>query len=253
MKKPHPTSWESVARWYDELLSGDDTYQAKVIAPNITRLLPPQGKKILDIACGQGFFSKIYATGGADVLGIDISSELIKRAKEGETNNLHFEVSPANNISVAQDNSFDGALIVLALQNIKEMAETIKEAYRALKVGGTFIIVLNHPFFRIPQESSWGFDEEKNVQYRRVDAYGSNFSIDVDMTPGNQKGSQKVFTKSFHRPLQDYFKALSSAGFSVVGLEEWISHKKSEKGPRAKAEDTSRKEFPMFLTIVARK
>lgn len=250
-KENNNTTWGNVADWYDELLSGDDTYQARVILPNLLRLLAPQGKKIIDIACGQGFFSKAFAEAGADVVGVDISPNLIAIAKKNVNENLKFEVSPAHNMPFVPDESFEGAMIVLAVQNIKEMAETFKETARTLTKGGKFVMVLNHPCFRIPKQSHWGFDEGENVQYRRIDTYNSSFSVDVDMTPGEK--TDKVKTVSFHRPLQDYFKALSSAGFVVTGLEEWISHKKSEAGPRARVEDQARKEFPMFLTIVAEK
>jgi DNA-binding LacI/PurR family transcriptional regulator len=60
-------------------------------------------------------------------------------------------------------------------------------------------------------------------------------------------------TTTFHRPLQAYFKALAAAGLPVTDLEEWISHKKSDSGPRASAENIARNEIPMFLCIVATK
>ena len=65
--------------------------------------------------------------------------------------------------------------------------------------------------------------------------------------------TRHVKTVSFHRPLQVYIKALTKAGFVVSRLEEWISHKKSGSGPRQAAEDTARKEIPLFLCIEARK
>ena len=251
--KSKKTSWGLVASWYDELLGGKDTYQLKVILPNLLRILSPKGKRILDIACGQGFFSKMFADAGATVLGVDISSELIGYAKKYESEHLRFAVARADKLTPVKNGSYDTACIVLALQNIKEMPESLGEASRVLVKGGTLAIVLNHPCFRIPKKSAWGYDEATKTQYRRIDAYGTPFSMKVDMTPGAKIGETKIYTMSFHRPLQEYFKALSKAGFSVTGLEEWISHKQSERGPRAKAEDTARKEFPMFLTIVARK
>ena len=69
------------------------------------------------------------------------------------------------------------------------------------------------------------------------------------MTPGKSKDKQ--FTYSFHRSLQDYSKALRAGGFAIVRMEEWISHKDSQPGPRAAAENTARKEFPLFLAIEA--
>lgn len=252
-KNTHKTSWGPVASWYDEMLSSEDTFQTQVILPNLLRLLPPKGKRIIDIACGQGFFSKNFADAGAEVLGIDIAPALITKAREHAGKNLKFEVAPASKMKMAETGYFDGGMIVLALQNIEDMPESLVEAARVIKKDGTLVIVLNHPCFRIPKASAWSFDEKENVQYRRVDHYGIPFAQKIDMTPGAKNENDKVHTMSFHRPLQDYVKFLVKAGFSVVGLEEWISHKKSEKGPRAEAEDAARKEFPMFLTIIARK
>ena len=114
-------------------------------------------------------------------------------------------------------------------------------------------MVINHPAFRIPKRSSWGWDEKESKQYRRIDAYMSDEKIEIDMKPGEEMVSKKAFTVSFHRPLQVYFKALNKAGFAVTRLEEWISHKSSQPGPRSAEEDRTRKEIPMFLCIEARK
>ena len=252
-KTTHKTSWDPVASWYDELLSGEETYQAKVILPNVLRLLPGKGKHIIDIACGQGFFSREYANTGATVLGIDISPELIQRAREQKIPNAQFEVASASRMEKAETNGFDGAIIILALQNIEDMQGTFAEAARVLKQHGTLVIVLNHPCFRIPKASAWGYDEGMKVQYRRIERYGIPFSVKIDMRPGKKQAEDKAHTTSFHRPLQEYMKALAKAGFTLAGLEEWISHKKSEPGARASAEDTARKEFPLFLALVARK
>ncbi|MCX6716038.1 MAG: hypothetical protein NT077_03410, partial [Candidatus Taylorbacteria bacterium] len=88
-------------------------------------------------------------------------------------------------------------------------------------------------------------------QYRRIDSYLSDGQIEIDMTPGENDPAKKKTTMSFHRPLQSYFKALNKAGFAVSRLEEWISHKKSQNGPRAAEEDRIRKEIPMFLMLEA--
>ncbi|NJL31655.1 MAG: hypothetical protein HC898_08505 [Phycisphaerales bacterium] len=37
----------------------------------------------------------------------------------------------------------------------------------------------------------------------------------------------------------------------VDHMEEWVSHKRSDPGPRAEAEDFSRSQIPMFLAIRA--
>lgn len=249
------TSWGKVAGWYDELLENKDgTYQNEVILPNLKRLVSPQkGEKVLDIACGQGFFSRALDEMGAEVTGADIAKELIGLAKLHSSKTISFEVAPADELAFVKDSSFDKALIVLALQNIENLHGAVREAYRALKPGGSFFIVLNHPAFRIPKNSSWQWDDEKNVQYRRIDSYMSDMRNRIEMNPGAMKEGDKKFTVSFHRPLQVYFKALTKAGFLVGRLEEWVSHKTSKTGPRSVEEDRIRKEIPLFLMIEARK
>ena len=69
------------------------------------------------------------------------------------------------------------------------------------------------------------------------------------MHPGEEKGEQTI---SYHRSLQDFFKALSKNNFAVSKLEEWISHRESQEGPRQKAEDIARKEIPLFLMLETR-
>ena len=71
--KKEKTSWNSVAKWYDTLLEGSaDSYQEKVILPNILRVVAPKKDlRILDIACGQGYFSRAFAEKGATVTACD--------------------------------------------------------------------------------------------------------------------------------------------------------------------------------------
>ena len=70
------------------------------------------------------------------------------------------------------------------------------------------------------------------------------------MHPGMKDSEETI---SYHRSLQDFFKAFSKSNLAVTRLEEWISHKKSEQGPRQKAEDLARKEIPLFLMLEAKK
>ncbi len=248
------TSWGAVADWYNDMLeTGGDTYQREVILPNLMRLVDPkQGDAIIDIACGQGFFSRPLSSLGATVVGADISAELVALARTNAPK-ATFHHAPAEHLSFAKDGEFSKAVIVLALQNMKDAGKALIEAARVLKMGGKLFLVMNHPAFRVPQNSDWGFDEAKKTQFRRVDRYLSEIAIPIVMNPGKKETEKAEKTFSFHRSLQFYFKELRKAGFSVSRLEEWISHKKSEKGPRQEAEDTARKEFPMFLFLEAEK
>lgn len=249
------TSWGKVAGWYNKLLlEGEDTYQEKLIKPNLLRILTPKpGEDILDAGCGQGYFAREIGKTGAGIVGVDLSSELIKMAKQLGGKNEKYLVMSVEDLAGLNDQRFSAVICVLALQNIKNLSAAILEMSRVLKSGGRMVIVLNHPAFRVPTASSWGFDEEKKIQYRRVDDYMSEISQAVDMTQGIKDIKKKTFTWSFHHPLQVYFKAFAKAGLFVVRLEEWTSHKISDKGSRKAAEDKARKEIPLFMCLELKK
>ncbi len=243
------TSWGKEATWYAEHLEQGDTYHSVVILPNLLRIVEPKrNMQILEIGCGEGFVARALAEKGATLTASDISPELIQIAKEkGE--GPEYSVAPSDDLSWVRLRSQDVVVAVLTLQNTEHIEAVMKQVSRTLVPGGRFVFVLNHPTFRVPKATSWGFDQATGVQYRRVDAYLSARSEKMDMHPG--KRGSKSFTYSYHRSLQDYMKALRGAGFCITRLEEWISHKTSEPGPRAKAENVARKEFPLFMCIEA--
>jgi ubiquinone/menaquinone biosynthesis C-methylase UbiE len=250
MKKQSDTSWNRVAGWYDNLLAGEGTYQKDLILPNLLRLMElKRGETVLDLACGSGFFAREFAKHGVSVVGADASQQLIEMARAEKISNAKFYVSKADKLDFIKNGSIDKIAIVLALQNIENVGNVLRECARAMKPGGELFLVLNHPAFRVPKASDWGWDEKTKTQYRRIDAYLSESKVEIQMHPG-AKPSEK--TISFHRPLQYYFKALNKAGFAVTGLEEWNSNRKSQAGPRAKTEDEARKEIPLFLFLKAK-
>ena len=242
------TSWENSANWYVDLLRDPrNTYQGRLILPNLLRLMNiKKGEPVLDLACGQGFFSREFFKSGARVIGVDLSDKLVEIAKKESPKEIDFHVSDASSLPFVEKNSTDKVVIVLSIQNMKDLNPVLKECGRVLKSKGKLLLVLNHPAFRTPHESSWGYDEEKKVQFRRINRYLSELKSEIKIHPG---GNPKEVTLSFHRPLQSYFKSLEKNGFAVSRLEEWNSDKKSESGPRARAEDVARKEIPLFLFL----
>lgn len=245
------TSWDPVAKQYGKLLKEENTFQSDVIFPGALRLLnPSKGKRYLDIACGEGSFAELVAKKGAEVVGFDAGSGLVKQAYEKRIRGTTFRVADARQFAALfPAASFDGAVCILAIQNIDNLPAVLNEAKQVLKSGAPFVLVLNHPIFRIPRQSGWGWDEKRALQYRRIDSYLTSNEIPIVANPG--RGGKSAITYSYHRPLHAYFAELAKAGFIVDALEEWTSHRNSDSGPRAKAENRARNEIPMFMAIRA--
>lgn len=251
--KDNKTSWGKVAKWYESAVTSPDSYQMKVILPNLLRVLNLREKEaVLDLACGSGFFSREFTKLGAKVTGVDIGQELISIAKAHDKQSRYL-IGNAEDLSGLKLQNFDAVVCVLAIQNIKNLQSAVGEMFKLLKPNGRAVLVLNHPAFRIPGKSFWEFSADKKTQYRKLESYMSEFFSEIDMHPGKNLPKNKKYTYSFHRPLQVYFKAFSKAGFLVSRLEEWVSHKESDKGVTKKAEDAARKEFPMFMCLELKK
>lgn len=244
------TSWQPVSQWYNSSVgeSGHYYHQHVVIPKSLAILGSPES--VLDLACGQGVLAR-HLPAETYYQGIDIAPSLIAFAKKNsENSNHHFAVADVARESLPiQKKDFAAATIILALQNIEHSGQVMKNAAQHLKIGGTLLIVLNHPCFRIPRQSSWGVDEDKKTQYRRIDRYLSPLKIPITAHPG-QKNS--ALTWSFHQPLSVYSQQLRATGFVIEALEEWSSDKTSV-GKAAKMENRGRSEFPLFLALLSRK
>ncbi len=245
------TSWEKSAGWYDGIIGaqGSEIYQRIVIPGALGLLKPVHGEAVLDLGCGQGVFARALAAKGCDVTGLDAAPSLIRKAKEYPSREpIHYVARDAAHLHGL--GPFDGVSAILSLQNMPHLENVSRATAAALNPGGRMLWVMNHPCFRIPRQTSWGWDVEKKVQYRRLDAYASMMSIPIVMHPG-QKNSES--TTSFHHSLTDLMGFGFRAGFALAGLEEWVSEKQSEPGPRGRAENRARREFPLFLALLWRK
>jgi SAM-dependent methyltransferase len=248
-----PTEWEPVHRWYDQLVGAEGHYyHRQIILPKLLPLFEFSNFKdpsLLDLGCGQGILARNLPT-FVSYCGIDLSPSLIKAAKKKSGRNQIFVVGDICKTLPLKKKDFTHAASILALQNVAHPESAIHQCAQHLVPGGILALVLNHPCFRIPRQSEWGVDELKKIQYRRIDRYLTPLKIPIDMRPGKGKNFEQTW--SFHHSISDFSRFLANAGFVIQIFEEWTSDKKST-GSKAKMENRARTEFPLFLTILAKK
>jgi len=245
-----PTLWDQASRWYDSLvgMSGSDYHQT-IVMPGVLKMLELKpGRRVLDLACGQGVFSRFLLGKKIKPEGLDSSEELLRMARSRSVKSIPYHLGNASDAKLLGGQEFDGIACLLAVQNMEKIEPVFQNVARWLKPKGKFVMVLTHPCFRIPRQTHWGWDEEKKIEYRRVDRYANEMKIPMLTPPFIDKVN---FTMTYHRPLQNYFSALLKAGLCVDSLEEWMSNKESAPGKRSRGENRARKEVPLFMAIRA--
>ncbi len=103
-----------------------------------------QGMKILDLGCGDGTTALPEATLGADVLGVDIASNLVeagrKRASEAGLSNCKFRLGDACDLNELDDNSFDLVVSIFGAMFAPKPFDVAKEMVRVTRPGGRIVM-----------------------------------------------------------------------------------------------------------------
>lgn len=103
--------------------------------------LMPDGGRLLDMGCGTGWTSVLFAKKGYDVVGTDLVPEAIEAARqlkaEEKLENLDFVVSDYESLSFQSE--FDVAVFFDSLHHAVREDDALASAYRALKPGGICI------------------------------------------------------------------------------------------------------------------
>jgi GT2 family glycosyltransferase/SAM-dependent methyltransferase/glycosyltransferase involved in cell wall biosynthesis len=98
------------------------------------------GKRVLDIACGEGYGSNLLAATAAQVIGVDIASEVIAHARQAyRKENLIFREGSCLNIPV-EDHSIDLVVSFETIEHIDEPLAFLQEIKRVLAVDGALIM-----------------------------------------------------------------------------------------------------------------
>ncbi len=110
--------------------------------PAILKILGKiKNKKIIDLGCGDGYYSRILAKKGAKVIGVDFSYQSIKLAKfqeEKENLGIDYYKSDISKLNFLKNSSFDIALAEMVLVTIptqNKYIKVVKETYKILKKG----------------------------------------------------------------------------------------------------------------------
>jgi len=150
-------------------------------------------KKILDLACGEGIYTrKIKALGAAKILGVDLSSEMIKLAEAEEIKNpIGCEYLVNDALSLDKVDDFDVVMCMYLFnyaQTKEELLQMCKTVFLNLKAGGKLVGFNDNPMNKLENYATYkeyGFIKESTetrkegdfVRYIIFNPDGTEFSF----------------------------------------------------------------------------
>lgn len=234
------TAWDEHA---DEFLAwvrkpGHDSYW-RFHRDLFLELVPPPGRRTLDLGCGEGRLSRDLKGLGHDVVGVDSSATMIAAAREADPE-LELHVADAATLPFA-DAAFDCVVAFMSLQDVDEMEGAVAEAARVLEPGGRLCLAIVHPF-----SSAGRFEGDEADSPFVVEGSYLDHAYYADRVA--RDGLEITFV-SAHRPLQAYTEALAGAGLLIERLHEPAIPEDAYPQPRA----LRWRRLPMFLHVRALK
>lgn len=181
--------------------------------PALRAMLPNmRGLRVVDLGCGFGWFCRWAREAGAtQVLGIDVSDKMLKRAKADTSGSgISYQKANLEELKLPAA-SYDVAYSSLAFHYLTKLDNVLANVHQSLVPGGRLVFSVEHPIYTAPSYPRWIPGASGNVW--PLDRYLNEGERSTDWLT---KGVVKQ-----HRTLATYLNLLIAAGFSILRVEEW--------------------------------
>lgn len=214
--------WDVAAEsWVDFVRQGKDYFRDELNNPGMFKIIGNvRGQLVLDVACGEGYSTRMLARKGAKVIGIDLSKKLIDYAKSQERKEklgINYYVTDSAVLTMFPANRFDLATCFVAMMDIEHYDKAIGEISRVIKDEGRFVFSITHPCFEYNTKNG---KTEAEITPRYFGTRSECVSWDM------KRLLSPFETTSFHRTLTDYSDALNRHGLLIRRLLEPTPTKK---------------------------
>ena len=197
------------------------------------------GLKVLDLGCGDGTTALPAAQLGADVLGVDIASNLVAagnaRAEAVGLTNLSFQEGDATDLNELADERFDLVISIFGAMFAPKPFDVAKEMVRVTKPGGRIVMgnwIPNNPTL-VPQllkisssysppppegfvsPMTWGIEDQVIERFTKAGVPEEQISFERDTYTFNYPGTPSELVAAFrtyYGPTMNAFEAAAANG-----------------------------------------
>ncbi len=216
-------AWDRAAGpWADFVESGLDYYRTTFHGPALLDACGRvEGLRVLDLGCAQGYFSRLLAGSGAEVIGVDISERQVARAlaiEEASRSGAEFAaMDAADAASRWPVGHFDLATACVSFQDLAEAEAVTRATAAVLKTGGRLVFSIPHPASCTPYRE-WERDETGIKGALKIDRY---FDSGPRLLRWNMPRLREHWeTPYWSRTIEEWSEILLAAGFLIRRLRE---------------------------------
>ena len=184
--------------------------------------------RLLDLACGTGSLSEIFAEHGYSVIGADISEDMLteaenKRIQSGS--DIRYICQDMRELDLGQ--TVDMTVCALDslnhLDGIEDVKQVFEKVYEHTEKGGLFLFDMNtlYKHHEVLADNTFVFDEEDVYLVWQNFLDGDRVDICLDFFMPDENGKYERYSEDFSEvayPIDDITALLKECGFEVMGV-----------------------------------
>ena len=219
--------YTALAKFYEEIIYDDNykswmEYLVKIVKDNSL------GKVGLDVACGSGILTRILKRNGFDVMGVDVSQEMLNVAQEKTyQEKLNIRYLKCDMKSLKALNKVDFITVIndgINYIESKFLLKTFKNFYNSLKKGGTLIFDVSSPYKlkKVLSNNAFG-DDSDDLSYLWLNSYDNKLNaVDISLSIFKKEGDRYIrYNESqiqYVHEVEDLIENITKAGFTIVKI-----------------------------------
>lgn len=221
--------WERNSAFWDSQIGEGNDFHLELIRPAVEGLLAPRpGETVLDLACGNGVYTRHLADIGCEVVACDFSRSIIELAKQRESGmrRVHpidyrvIDAADPEQLATLGQDRFDAVVCNMSIMDIVDINPLFEWVPRMMTAKGRFVFTIMHPCFNnVEAVKVAELDEQTDPPEVRHAIRVSGY-LDIPPRKGLGIAGQPELHYYFHRPLSEILNLAFDHGMVMDGIME---------------------------------
>jgi toxoflavin synthase len=190
----------------------------------INILGPLKGKKVIDVGCGDGFFTREFEKDASKVIGIDNSKEQIIKAIASKGGNVDYILADMNTYNYTGADIVFAPFVLNYLDSVDKMKSLFERFYEGMASGGRVVGIVDMPLSTLHEMRKFG-------AVKKIAKLEEGQPLEIELYNGEE---HLVTLHSFYHTKRTLRTLLEAAGFKNI---RWEAPLISEEGREVMGEE----------------